>query len=86
MDAIEKKILSSLQRHGVLSHTGLYRYFHRYRAAKKNKAIDNLLKARLIKKEIKWLSITARKPTQLFALSADGVKFLQKNSLSRPSS
>lgn len=81
MDILEKKILRCLERHGVLSQTGFYRYFHRYRAAKKNAAVNNLLKAGLICKEVRRLNINARKPTQLFALSAAGTKYLQENNL-----
>ncbi len=76
MDIFEKRILRSLLRHGALTQTELYRYFHRQRAAKKNLAVANLLQAGMIDQEIKWMNKYARKPARIFMLNSLGRQFI----------
>jgi hypothetical protein len=83
MDIFEKRILRSLLRHGALTQTELYRYFHRQRAAKKNMAVANLLKEGMIDREIRWMNQYARKPARIFTLSASGRQFILEHPLQK---
>lgn len=83
MDIFERRILRSLLRHGALTQTELYRYFHRQRAAKKNLAVANLLKEGLIDQEIRWMNKYARKPARIFTLNALGRQFILAHPLQK---
>jgi hypothetical protein len=81
MYSIENKILRSLERHGALSKSMVYRYFHRYHILVKNKALQKLLQEGLIDQQKKYTSKKARKPAQIFVLSQQGRYFLKQHRL-----
>ena len=83
MDIFEKRILRSLLRHGALTQTELYRYFHRQRAMKKNLAVSNLLKEGMIDQEVRWMNKYARKPARIFTLNALGRQFILDHPLQK---
>lgn len=82
METFERQILRSLQKHGVLSKTGLYRYFHRYRAYRKNLTVQKLVDQGLVHKEVKRSNEHARKPTELFRLTKLGEETAKNISMS----
>lgn len=78
MDEMQKKVLRALGRHGLLSQTQLYRQFNRYRAKKKNDAIDKLLQRGMIKRELVRSSPKAKKPTRFFKIAPLGHEYLSQ--------